>query len=101
MTDHRMEAKPMAGEHGRVCGDAHAPLVQTPGGPPWIGCETACGSLRGGGRWQVAHERLSLCYAHAQDQHGGPWERCQQCRDFWAPREDKISAEHPINWPRE
>ena len=29
MTYNRMEAKPIAGEHGRFCGDANAPLVKT------------------------------------------------------------------------
>ncbi len=30
MTYNRMEAKPIAGEHCRFCGDAEAPLVKTP-----------------------------------------------------------------------
>jgi hypothetical protein len=29
MTYNRMEAKPIAGEHGQFCGDAKAPLVKT------------------------------------------------------------------------
>jgi hypothetical protein len=29
MTYNRMEAKPIAGEHCRFCGDAQAPLVKT------------------------------------------------------------------------
>ncbi len=53
-----------------------------------------------GGRFQVEHERFSLCYAHYEDQHEGPWESCQKCRDFWSPRYDKLYAEKPINWPR-
>jgi hypothetical protein len=57
-------------------------------------------SFRGGGRCQEEHERFSLCYAHYQDQHGGPWERCQKCRDVWSPRYYKLYAENPINWPR-
>ena len=100
MTYHRMAAKPMAGEQGRFCGDASAPLVQTPCCQQWRGCDTAFVSFRGGGRGQVEHERLSLCYSHDEDQHGGPWESGQQCRDFWSPREDKTYAENPINWPR-
>jgi hypothetical protein len=28
MTSNRMEAKPIAGEHCRFCGDAEAPLVK-------------------------------------------------------------------------
>ena len=90
MTSNRMEAKPIAGEHGRFCGDANAPLVKTPCCQQWICCDTALVSFRGGGRCQVEHARLSMCYSHDEDQHGGPWESCQQCRDFWAPREDKI-----------
>jgi len=30
LTYNRMEAKPIAGEHCRFCGDANAPLVKTP-----------------------------------------------------------------------
>ena len=100
MTYNRMEAKPMAGEHGRFCGDTSAPLVKTPWCQQWICCDTAFVSFRGGGRCQVEHERLSLCYSHYEDNHGGPWESGQKCRDFWTPRDDKTSAENPINWPR-
>lgn len=100
MTYHRMEAKPIAGEHWQFCGDAKAPLVKTPCCQQWICCDTAFVSFRGGGRCQVEHERLSLCYSHSEDQHGGPWENCQKCRDFWSPRDDQFYAENPINWPR-
>jgi hypothetical protein len=100
MTSNRMEAQPIAGAHGRVWGDAAAPFVKTPCCQQGLGCDTAFLSLRGGGRCQVAHARLSLCYAHYEDQHGGPWESCQKCRDFWSPRDDKRYAENPINWPR-
>jgi hypothetical protein len=100
MTYNRLEATPIAGEHGRFCGDTKASLVTTPCCQPWIGCDTAFVSLRGGGRCQVEHERLSLCYSHYEDQHGGPWESWQQCREFWSPRDDKRYAENPINWPR-
>src|SRR2546422_7389158 len=41
MTYNRMEAKPIAGEHCRFCGDASAPLVKTPCCQQWIGCDTA------------------------------------------------------------
>jgi hypothetical protein len=100
MTYNRMEAKPIAGEHCRFCGDAKAPLVKTPCCQQWICCDTAFVSFRGGGRCQVEHERFSLCYSHYADQHGGPWDSCQQCRDFWSPRDYKMYAENPINWPR-
>jgi hypothetical protein len=100
MTYNRMEAKPIAGEHCRFCSDAKAPLVQTPCCQQWSCCDTAFMSFRGGGRCQVEHERFSLCYSHYQDQHGGPWESCQQCRDFWSPQDYKSYAENPINWPR-
>ena len=99
MTSNRMEATPIAGEPGRFCGEAKAPLVQTPCGQQWIGCDTALVSFRGGGRCQVEPERVSLGSSHYEDQPGGPWESCQKGRDFWTPREDKTSAEHPINWP--
>jgi hypothetical protein len=100
MTSNRLEAKPMAGEHGRCWGEAAAPCVKPPGGQQWIGGETALVSWRGGGRCQVEHERLSLGYAHDEEHQGGPWESCQQCRAFWSPRDDKTSAENPSNWPR-
>ena len=100
MTYNRMEAKPIAGEHCRFCGDAKAPLVKTPCCQQGICCDTAFVSFRGGGRCQVEHERFRLCSSHYEDQHGGPWERCQKCRDFWSPRDDKTYAENPINWPR-
>ena len=35
MTYNRMEAKPIAGEHCRFCGDASAPLVKTPCCQQW------------------------------------------------------------------
>jgi hypothetical protein len=60
MTYNRLEAKPIAGEHGRFCGDANAPLVKTPCCQQWMCCETALLSFRGGGRCQVEHERFSL-----------------------------------------
>ena len=40
MTYNRMEAKPIAGEHCRFCGDAKAPLVKTPCCDQWICCDT-------------------------------------------------------------
>ena len=100
MTYNRMAAKPITGEHCRFCGDAKAALVKTPCCEQWICCDTAFRSFRGGGRCQVEHERFSLCYSHYEDQHRGPWESCQKCRDFWSPRDYKLYAENPINWPR-
>jgi hypothetical protein len=100
MTYHRMEAKPIAGEHCRFCGDASAPLVKTPCCQQWICCDTAFVSFRGGGRCQVEHERFTLCYSHYIDGHSGPWQTCQKCREFWTPKEYKAYAEHPINVPR-
>jgi hypothetical protein len=45
-----MEAKPIAGEHRRFCGNAKAPLVKTPCCEQWICCDTAFLSFRGGGQ---------------------------------------------------
>ena len=100
MTYNRMEAKPIAGERCRFCGDANAPLVKTPCCDQWMCCDTAFFSFRGGGRCQVEHERFSLCYSHYEDKHGGPWESCQKCREFWSPRDYQTYAENPINWPK-
>src|SRR5712691_8360668 len=61
MTYNRMEAKPIAGEPCRFCGDAEAPLVKTPCCQQWICCDTVFVSFRGGGRCQVEHERFSMC----------------------------------------
>src|SRR6266478_512777 len=96
MTYNRMEAKPIADEHCRFCGDASAPLVQTPCCQQWICCDTAFVSFRGGGRCQVEHERFSMCYSHYEDKHDGPWETCQKCRDFWSPRDYRTYAENPV-----
>jgi len=57
MTYNRMEAKPIAGEHCRFCGDASAPLVQTRVSAV-LCCDTAFVSFRGGGRCQVERERF-------------------------------------------
>jgi hypothetical protein len=100
MTYNRMEAKPIAGEHCRFCGDAAAPLLKTPCCDQWICCDTAFFSFRGGGRCQAEHERFSLCYSHYEDKHGGPWQSCQQCCAFWSPRDYQRYAENPINWLR-
>jgi hypothetical protein len=67
MTYHRMEAKPIAGERCRFCGDARAPLVKTRCCEQWICCDTAYLSFQGGGRCQVEHERFSMCYSHYED----------------------------------
>ena len=85
MTYNRMEAKPIAGEHCRFCGDAKAPLVKTPCCEQWICCDTAFWSFQGGGRCQVQHERFSMCHSHYQDQHGGPWESCEKCASSGRP----------------
>jgi hypothetical protein len=69
MTSNRMEAKPIAGEHCRFCGDAKAPLVKTLCCDQWICCDTAFFSFRGGGRCQVEHERFSMCDSHYEDKH--------------------------------
>ena len=81
MTYNRMEAKPIAGEHCRFCGDASAPLVKTPCCQQWICCDTAFVSFRGGGRCQVEHERFTLCYSHYIDGHsvlGRPVRRAER-----------------------
>lgn len=44
-----MEAKPIAGEHCRFCGDREAPLVKTRCCEQWICCDTAFISFRGAG----------------------------------------------------
>jgi hypothetical protein len=100
MTSNRMEAKPIAGEHCRFCGDASVPLVKTPCCQQWICCDTAFLSFRGGGRCQYEHERFTLCYSHSIDGHAGPWQTGQKCREFWTPQEYKVYAEHPLNVPR-
>ena len=100
MTYNRMEAKLIPGEHCRFCGATEAPLVKTPCCQQWLCCDTAFVSFRGGGRCQVEHERLSLCYSHYEDRHGGPWDSGQKCREFWSLRDDQFYAENPINWPR-
>lgn len=97
---HRRAAQPLAGAHGRLCGAPSVPLVKTPGCQPWIGCDPAVLSIRGGGRCQVEHDRLSLCSSPYRDRHAGPWPTWQKGRDFWRPQEDKAYAENPITVPR-
>jgi hypothetical protein len=100
MTYDRMKATPIPGEHCRFCADASAPLVKTPCCDQWICCDTQFLSINGGGYCQQEHERFSLCYSHYSDQHPGPWQSCQKCRDFWTPQEYKDYAENPINIPK-
>lgn len=85
--DNRTQAKPIPGEHCRFCGDASAPLVQTPCCHQWICCDTALVSFQGGGRCQYEHERFSLCYSHYIDGHDGPWQSCQACKNEWDSRQ--------------
>jgi hypothetical protein len=56
MTYNRMEAKQIAGEHGRFCGDAKASLVKTPCCDQWICCDTVFSSFRGGAFCRVGRE---------------------------------------------
>jgi len=56
LTYNRMEAKLMAGAHGRFCGSRKAPLVKTRCGEQGICCDTAFMSLRGGGFCQFEYE---------------------------------------------
>lgn len=100
MTDNRMDAKPIPGEHCRFCGEPAVPVVKTPCCHQWTCCDTAVVSIHGGGRCQVEHERFSLCHSHYSDGHSGAWQTCQDCREFWTPAEYKAYAEHPINVPK-
>jgi hypothetical protein len=100
MTYNRMEAKPIASEHCRFCGESDVPLVKTPCCQQWICCDTAWVSIQGGGFCQVEHERFSLCYSHYIDRHSGVWQNCQTCRDSWTPQEYQAHAENPINMPK-
>jgi hypothetical protein len=61
MTSNRMEAKPIAGEPGRFCGDANAPLVKTPCCEQWIPRSRGVGTLR---RFFpiLATQKLDLCH---------------------------------------
>lgn len=100
MTYNRMEAKPIAGEHCRFCGESDVPLVKTPCCQQWICCDIAWVSIQGSGFCQVEHERFSLCYFHYIDRHSGVWQNCQKCRDSWTLQEYQAYAENPINMPK-
>ena len=89
MTYNRMEATPRAGEPCRFCGDAKAALVTTRCCDQWMCCDTAFFSFRGGGGAKESTNASALCYSHYEDKHGGPWESCQKCREFWSPRDDQ------------
>src|SRR5438034_9837654 len=84
MTYNRMEAKPIAGEHCRFCGDATAPLVKTPCCDQWICCDTAFLSFRGGGgaKWStnasacvIPTMRISLAVLGKAFAHSGGYVR--------------------------
>lgn len=93
MTYNRMEAKPIASEHCRFCGESDVPLMKTPCCQQWICCDTAWVSIQGGGFCQVEHERFSLCYSHYIDCHSGVWQNCQKCRDSWTPQEYQVAPQ--------
>src|SRR5258705_10816373 len=96
MTYNRMEAKPIAGEHCRFCGDAKATLGKTPCCQQWICCDTAFFSFRGGGRCQVWHERFYLSYSQLEDSHGVTWERCHTIVNFLYSHDHIIYLGNPI-----
>ncbi len=83
MTFNRMEAKPIPGEHCRLCGGKSLPLVKTQCCNQWICCDTAFLSIRGGGYCQFEHENYSACYFHYNENHQGIWQECKECLDFF------------------
>jgi hypothetical protein len=62
MTYNRMEAKPIAGEHCRFCGDTTAPLVKTPCCDQWICCDTAFFRFEGAGgaKWSTSASACAI-----------------------------------------
>src|SRR3989441_4585511 len=78
MTYNRMEAKPIAGEHCRFCGDAKAPLVKTPCCQQWICCDTAFFSFRGGGCCRAGHGSFCLEFSPYLGRLGGEGANCPQ-----------------------
>ncbi len=83
MTYNRMEAKPIAGEHCRFCGQESVPLVKTECCDQWICCDTSYLSIRGGGYCQFEHEHYSICHFHYNEQHEEAWQECDECREFF------------------
>ena len=70
MTYNRMEAKPIAGEHCRFCGDASAPFIKH-GGPSsgYAAIPPLCRfEVAGAGKLSTQH--FTLCYSHYID---GRW----------------------------
>jgi hypothetical protein len=87
MTYNRMEAKPIAGEHCRFCGDDASPLFsENRCCEQWIGCDTAYLSYRGGGYCQFEHENSSIGHFHYNEKHQGRWQECEECRRFFGGR---------------
>jgi hypothetical protein len=80
MPDHRLEAKALAGEPGRVWGRERVPVVTTRGGKPWRGCAPALVALRGGryGPWEHDNERACSC--HDNEGQQGAWHEWGACR---------------------
>ena len=97
LTYNRMEAKLIAGAHGRFCGSRKAPLVKTRCGEQGICCDTAFMSFRGGGFCQFEHEHYSACHFHYNAGHQGLLLRCGECRRFWGEEECKRRSEGPGN----
>ena len=100
MSYDRMKANAMEGEHCRFCGEASAPLLNTPCCDPWICCDTHFVSIEGGGYCQVAHDRFTLDYSHYIDGHKGLWQAGEACRNFCRDSEYVDHSTHPKNTPR-
>ncbi len=63
MTHDRTQAKLIAGEHCRFCGDTDKPLIKTPCCDQWICCDTAFLSFRGMGDVNT-HTNDLVCVIH-------------------------------------
>ena len=100
MTYNRMQAKPIAGEHCRFCGDETAPLVKTRCCEQWICCDTSYLSYRGCGHCQFAHEHYSVCHYHYNEKHPGRWQECEECRRDFGEEEFRYAFSDWMNIPR-
>lgn len=83
MTFNRLEAKPIPGKRCSICGGEGLPLVKTRCCGKWVCCDVSPISIRGGGFCQFEHTRKSVCFFHYNQGHDGPWQECQECRDFF------------------
>ena len=98
LTYNRMEAKLIAGEHGRSVAMPKLPLskrrVVISG---FVVIRHLCRFEGVECKWSM---NASACVIPTMRISTAARGSCHKCREFWSPRDDQRYAENPINWPR-